>query len=54
MKLTDMIISAILKKGIISEARNIEAEVDIPDTKIKVTIKIDHITMKFEKNDKED
>ena len=30
MKLTDIIISAIIKKGILCEARNLDVEFDIP------------------------
>lgn len=32
MKITDMVISAIVKKGILYEARNIDADVEIPMT----------------------
>jgi len=80
MKITDMIISALLKKGILYEARNCDIDVEIPidgqnekplmvskindaeyaqasmDTisalptsKIKVNIKIEHMTLKVEK-----
>ena len=50
MKLSDMIISMIIKKGIINEIRNMECDVDIPDTNVKVKIKAEHITIKLEKN----
>lgn len=52
MKITDAIISAILKKGIIYEARNFEADVEIPETKIKARITIEHMTVKIEKEEK--
>lgn len=53
MKLTDMIISGLLKKGILYEARNFELDTEIPDTKVNVNIKIEHMTIKFEKGDTE-
>jgi hypothetical protein len=60
MKITDMIISALLKKGILYEARNCNVDVDIPQaitdtisdastSKIKVNIKIEHMTLRIEK-----
>ena len=49
MKLTEMLASAIIKKGVINEARNVKLELDIPDLKGKVTIMIEHMTTKFEK-----
>ena len=32
MKITDMVISAILKKGILYEARKVDTDVEIPNT----------------------
>lgn len=58
MKITDMVISAILKKGILYEARNIDTDVEIPITienqehKIKVNIKCEHMTLRIEKDGK--
>jgi len=62
MKLTDMLVSAIIKKGILCEARDIDLEFDIPGQmldnstlndqqfkQIKVHAKVDHITIKFDK-----
>lgn len=49
MKLTDAIISAVLKKGVVYEARNFEADIDIPDSNMKINVKIDHMTIKLEK-----
>lgn len=45
-KLSDMIVSAILKRGILGEFRNFETEVEIPqDNKptIKVTVKAENL-----------
>ena len=56
MKITDMIISAILKKGILYEARNVNTDVEIPITienqerKIKVNIKCEHMTLKLKED----
>ncbi len=56
MKITDMIISAILKKGILYEARNVDTDVEIPieieNQKIKINIKCEHMTLRIEKNEK--
>jgi len=53
MMLSDMVISMILKKGVLHEARNFEAEVEIPDTKIKIKINIEHMTLRMEKAEKD-
>ena len=58
MKLTDIIITAILKKGILYEARNVDTDVEVPiniegqEHKIKVNIKCEHMTLKFDKEEK--
>ena len=58
MKITDMIITAILKKGILYEARNVDTNVEIPmniegrEHKIKVNVKCEHMTLKFDKEEK--
>ena len=58
MKITDMVISAILKKGILYEARNVDTDVEIPmvienqECKIKVNIKCEHMTLRIEKDEK--
>ncbi|GHU53211.1 hypothetical protein FACS1894132_04760 [Clostridia bacterium] len=55
MTITDMIISAILKKGVLYEARNVNTDVEIPmlldnkENNIKVNIKCEHMTLKVEK-----
>ena len=63
MKLTDIIISAIIKKGILCEARNLDVEFDIPTDqlaqpkeetifkKTTVHVKVDHVTVKFGKEE---
>lgn len=59
MKLTDMIISAIIKKGICYEARNVDTEFTIPredeagNSKevIKIKFKCDHMTLRVEKEE---
>jgi len=51
VKITDMIISSILKKGVVNEARNVKLELDIPNMEGKLTITIEHMTTRFEKNE---
>ena len=57
MKIKDMIVSAIFKKGILYEGRNIDTVVEIPTehegtTKvIKIHIKADHMSLRFEKTE---
>jgi hypothetical protein len=58
MKITEMLISAIVKKGILYEARNADIQVDVPMTgedgkqnNIKITFKAEHMTLKIEKGD---
>lgn len=58
MKITDMVISFILKKGILYEARNVDTDVEIPMViendreKIKINIKCEHIILRVEKEEK--
>lgn len=67
MKLTDMIVSAIIKKGILFEARNVDTTIDIPvDAEmgsgktaeilkgIKIHIKAEHMTIRIDKDSKEE
>ncbi len=55
MKITDMILSAILKKGILYEARNVDTDVEVPmvikneECKIKINIKCEHMTLQFKR-----
>ena len=52
MKLTDMIVSALLKKGVMWEARAIEASIEIPGLEKAAIIKIENMSIKFEKDEK--
>lgn len=55
-KLTDMIISAVIKKGVLYEMRNVDTNVEIPilvgesEKKIAVSIKAEHVTLRIEKD----
>ena len=49
MKITEMILSAILKKGLLFESKNVSADIEIPDTKIKVHVEIENMTLRFER-----
>lgn len=60
MKLSDMIVSSILKKGILWEARLVDVEFDIPQTPtsegapvelIKIRVKADHMSIQIEKEE---
>lgn len=53
MQITEMIISAIIKKGIVWESRNFETDVQIPESNITVKIKAEHMTLKVERETKE-
>jgi hypothetical protein len=61
MKITDVIISAIIKKGVLYEARNCEMEFDIPSTEtgdngetrettIKIRFKAEHMKLSMDKD----
>jgi len=60
MKLTDIIVSVIIKRGIIYEARNVNVEFTIPNIKtdqidlsqlkgVKIQFKADHMILKIDK-----
>lgn len=59
MKITDMLISAIIKKGILYEARNCDLEFEIPtqggadvetqENKVKIKFKAEHMSLRIEK-----
>lgn len=55
MKISDMIISAIIKKGILYEARNVDTDIDIPlaneeNTEwIRVNFKAEHMSIRIDK-----
>ena len=58
MSLMNMIVSAIIKKGVLYEARNCDIECDIPieasertEMNIKVHLKIEHMTLRFDKGE---
>lgn len=57
MKLTDMIISAIIKKGVVYEARNAEMNFLIPyggeESFISVQIQAEHMTIRVDNNKEE-
>jgi hypothetical protein len=63
MKISEMIISAIIKKGILYEARNCDMDFDIPimltdangvtkENKVKVNFKAEHMKLSIEKDEK--
>lgn len=55
MKISDMIISAIIKKGILYEARNVDIDIDIPMPNqegtefIRVNFKAEHMSIRIDK-----
>lgn len=61
MKLTDMIVSAIIKRGIVYEGRNVDVDFEVPrplvdpaypqGTKIKIHFKAEHMTLKIDKEE---
>ena len=57
MKIAEMAISAILKKGLLYEAKNMDINVDIPVTvegkeqNMKVNVKCEHMTLRIEKDE---
>jgi len=51
MKLTDMIISGVIKRGIVFEARNFEGDIQIPDTNVTIRIKAENVTVRVDKEE---
>ena len=57
MKISDMIVSGLIKRGIFYEARNVDTEFEIPresedgepKESIRIHIKCEHMTLKIEK-----
>ena len=55
MKISDMIISAIIKKGLLYEARNVDIDVDVPMANqegtefIRVNFKAEHMSIRIDK-----
>ena len=47
--LTDLIISALIKRGVCYEARNVDMNVDVPDSNIRVNIKMENMKITFTK-----
>lgn len=54
MKLTDMLVSAIIKRGIVCESRNFETNLTIPESNITVNIKADNMTIRVLKEDEQE
>jgi hypothetical protein len=63
MNVADMIISAIIKKGIVYEARNAEVGFDVPimqqneqgdmtEKKMHISFKAEHMTLRVERDEK--
>lgn len=52
--ITEMIISAVIKKGIVWEARKFETDVEIPDSNVTIKIRAEHMTIQLEKGNKEE
>ena len=54
MKITDMLISAVIKNGVIYEARKVDTDVEIPividnqERTVKINIKCEHMTLRVE------
>lgn len=53
MKISDLIISAILKRGIFCDGRKIKADIEIPGTNIKMHIEADNMTISIMKDEEE-
>lgn len=57
MKIAEMALSAILKKGILYEARNVDTNIEIPvnignkESNVVVNIKCEHMTLRIEKEE---
>lgn len=52
MKIIDMLISSILKKGVIAELKNIDTNVQIPNSDIIAHISIEKVTITMMKDEK--
>lgn len=52
MKITEVILSAIIKKGILYEAHNCDINVDVPNGNetIKINFKADNMSLRIEKS----
>jgi len=54
LNLSDMIISGLLKKGVMCESRNVEINTEIPESGVKINIKIENVKIRFSKKDEEE
>ena len=52
-KITDALISYLLKNGVVNEMRNVKMELDIPNLDSKLRIEIEHITTRVVKKEEE-
>jgi len=53
MKLTELLVSAIIKKGVLYEARNVEVDIPVTNMDIPVgviTVKCDYMSLRFERD----
>jgi hypothetical protein len=50
MKITDAIVSALIKKGVMFEGRNLDIEMPVDEEGTTVKIQIEHCSIKFEKD----
>lgn len=51
MKISEMILHSIIKKGLVMESQNFETSIDFPDSNVTVTIKAEHMTIKVDKTE---
>lgn len=55
-KITDLLVSGLLKKGILYEARGVDTDVQVPiivngtEQNVKINIKCEHMTLRIEKD----
>ena len=52
MKLTEMIISAILKRGVMADLENVNTTIELPDLNAIAHVEIDHMTVTFLQTEK--
>ena len=55
LNIKDMILSAIIKRGVLYEGRNVDVNIDIPngDKAIKINFKAEHMSIKILSDEKE-
>lgn len=49
MKITEVLVSILIKKGVIFEGRNFDVDFDLNGT--KVNVKAEHVTIKLDKGE---